>query len=100
MMIGKLSCKQRLGEPIQQSRDALQPLREAVADCLDMLVEQDRFIINCMNSEMITYDELGKRLGVSLPHSWRLHQAANKNLEQIFLMDTRIRKYLRLADND
>jgi DNA-directed RNA polymerase specialized sigma24 family protein len=82
-------------EPVQ-SKDALQPLREAVADCIDMLSEQDSFIINAMNSEQITYDELGKRLGVSLTHAWRLRNAAYKNLEQILERHEVIRQYLRL----
>ena len=82
-------------EPVA-SKDALQPLREAVADCIDMLSEQDSFIINAMNSEQITYDELSKRLGVSLTHAWRLRNAAYKNLEQILERHAVIRQYLRL----
>ena len=84
------------GDEPAQSKDALQPLREAVADCIDMLSEQDSFIINAMNSEQITYDELGKRLGVSLTHAWRLRNAAYKNLEQLLEGHEVIRQYLRL----
>jgi DNA-directed RNA polymerase specialized sigma24 family protein len=84
------------GDEPMQSKDALQPLREAVADCIDMLSEQDSFIINAMNSEQITYDELGKRLGVSLTHAWRLRNAAYKNLEQLLERHEVIRQYLRL----
>jgi len=84
------------GDEPAESKDALQPLREAVADCIDMLSEQDSFIINAMNSEQITYDELGKRLGVSLTHAWRLRNAAYKNLEQILERHEVIRQYLRL----
>jgi DNA-directed RNA polymerase specialized sigma subunit len=85
-------------EPIEP-KDVLQPLREAVADCIDMLSEQDRMIVDAFNSERITYDELGKRLGVSLTHAWRLRGAAYKNLEQLLLMHGTIKKYLRL-DNE
>ena len=81
-------------EPIE-SRDTLQVLREAVVDCIDMLSEQDRYIIDAMNSEQITYDELGKRLGTSLTHAWRLRNAAYKNLEQILERHEVIRQYLR-----
>ena len=84
-------------EPIQP-KDVLQPLREAVADCIDMLSEQDRMIIDAFNSERITYDELGKRLGTSLTHAWRLRKAAYKNLEQLLLMHGTIRNYLRLGN--
>ena len=82
-------------EPIE-SRDTLQVLREAVVDCIDMLSEQDRYIIDAMNSEQITYDELGKRLGTSLTHAWRLRNAAYKNLEQILERHEVIRQHLRL----
>jgi len=84
------------GDEPAESKEVLQPLREAVADCIDMLSEQDSFIINAMNSEQITYDELGKRLGVSLTHAWRLRNAAYKNLEQILERHGVIRTYLRL----
>ena len=85
-------------EPIQ-SKDVLQPLREAVADCIDMLSEQDRMIVDAFNSERITYDELGKRLGTSLTHAWRLRGAAYKNLEELLLMHGTVREYLRLDDD-
>jgi DNA-directed RNA polymerase specialized sigma24 family protein len=84
------------GNEPAESKATLQPLREAVADCIDMLSEQDSFIINAMNSEQITYDELGKRLGVSLTHAWRLRNAAYKNLEQILERHGVIRQYLRM----
>ena len=82
-------------EPVE-SKETLQLLRESVADCIDMLSEQDHYIIDAMNSEQITYDELGKRLGVSLTHAWRLRNAAYKNLEQILERHGVIRTYLRL----
>ncbi len=63
------------------------------------LFHQDRMIIDAFNSERITYDELGKRLGVSLTHAWRLRGAAYDNLEQLLLMHGTIRKYLRLDDD-
>lgn len=85
------------GDEPAESKEVLQPLREAVADCIDMLSEQDSFIINAMNSEQITYDELGKRLGVSLTHAWRLRNAAYKNLEQILERHEVIRQYLRMS---
>ena len=79
-----------------EPKDVLQPLREAVADCIDMLSDQDRMIVDAFNSERITYDELGKRLGTSLTHAWRLRSAAYKNLEQILERHGVIRQYLRL----
>ena len=84
------------GNAPTESKDALQIIREAVVDCIDMLSEQDKYIIDAMNSEQITYDELDKRLGTSLTHAWRLRHAAYKNLEQILERHEVIRQHLRL----
>lgn len=67
-------------EDVKESVQELQPLREAVADCIDKLNDQDRFIVDAVNSEMVSLEELGKRLGVSKPHAWRLRNAAYERL--------------------
>ena len=43
----------------EESVVELQPLREAVAECIEKLNEQDRFIIDAINSEMISLQALG-----------------------------------------
>ena len=60
------------GEDIRESVEELQPFREAVAQCIDKLDAQDRFIIDAVNTEMVSLEELGKRLGVTKTHAWRL----------------------------
>ena len=67
-------------EPIAESVQELQPLREAVADCIEKLSEQDQFVVNALNSEMISLQKLGERMGVSKPHAWRLRNAAYERL--------------------
>jgi hypothetical protein len=67
-------------EDVEESVQELQPLREAVADCIDQLNDQDRFIVDAVNSEMVSLEELGRRLGVSKPHAWRLRNAAYERL--------------------
>jgi DNA-directed RNA polymerase specialized sigma24 family protein len=78
-----------------QNKKAIQILREAVVDCMDMLSPQDLMIIDAFNSERITYDELSKRLGVSIPHAWRLKKNAYCNLQEILLKNDIIIKYLK-----
>jgi len=51
------------GDAEIQDRDSLQELREAVADCIDMLDEIDVLIINGIYSECLTFQELADRLG-------------------------------------
>lgn len=50
------------GHVPEPSKQALQPIREAVADCIDSLHPEDKFIIDSLMSEQITFAELGKRL--------------------------------------
>lgn len=86
------------GQTPSESVEELQPFREAVADCIDLLDEQDRFIVDALNSEMISLDELGKRLGISKTHAWRLRNEAYNKLRDIMMGNPIIRKRLRLDD--
>jgi len=83
---------------IEESVEELQPLREAVAMCIEQLNEQDQFIVNAVNSEFISFDELGKRLGVSKPHAWRLKNNAYARLQQLLTMHPLIRKKVRVVN--
>lgn len=49
-----------------------QLLRESVADCLDQLNDEDRFVIEAIWFERITVRELGPRLGVEKSQAHRL----------------------------
>ena len=86
------------GEDIRESVEELQPFREAVANCIDQLNEQDRFIIDAVNTEMISLEELGERLGVTKTHAWRLRNSAMDNLKKIMLQDPTVLE--RLRNND
>lgn len=82
------------GQTIQTSNDEIESLRNIVVYCIDMLSEQDRFIIEAINYEQVTYDQLGKRLGCSNVHAWRLKQDAYKNLMTLLLEHSVIKDYL------
>ncbi len=69
-------------------------VKEALLDCLEMLVEQDQFVINSIIWEQITYPTLAERMGVSTPHAWRLTQAAFKNLKELLMMHSTLRDYV------
>ena len=87
-----------ISDVIEESAEELQPLREAVAVCIEQLDEQDQFIVNSVNSEFVSYDELGKRLGVSKPHAWRLKNNAYARLQQLLVMHPLIRKKVRVVN--
>ena len=93
MMAGSL-------EPEAMSVQELQPIREAVADCIEKLDAQDQYIIDAVNSEMVSLEELGKRLGVSKPHAWRLRNAAHDKLRLILLEHPLIRERLGLDEDE
>lgn len=85
---------------IEESVQELQPIREAVADCIEKLDAQDQYIIDAVNSEMISLEELGRRLGVSKPHAWRLRNAAYDKLRLILLEHPLIRERLGLDEDE
>jgi len=87
-----------ISDVVEESAEELQPLREAVAVCIEQLDEQDQFIVNSVNSEFVSYDELGKRLGVSKPHAWRLKNNAYARLQQLLVMHPLIRKKVRVVN--
>jgi len=87
-----------VSDVIEESVEELQPLREAVAMCIEQLDEQDQFIINAVNSEFLSYEQLGKRLGVSKPHAWRLKNNAYAKLQQLLTMHPLIRKKVRVVN--
>ena len=82
-----------------ESIEEVQPFREAVAECMEQLNEEDRYIIDAINSERVTLDVLGKRLGVSRMHASRLRDAAFGRLRVIMLTNPVIRTRLKLGDS-
>lgn len=82
----------------EESMEELQPLREVVAQCIDLLSSQDQFVINALNSERVTLQELGDRLGVSRMHASRLRNAAFARLKIIMEMHPTIRRRVMVAD--
>jgi|TARA_R110000822_G_scaffold13854_1_gene48976 DNA-directed RNA polymerase specialized sigma subunit len=87
-----------IGEATIESVQELQPLREAIASCIEQLEEQDQFIIDALNSEMISLQELGERLGVTKTHAWRLRNVAYKRLQLILSQHPIIRERLGFDD--
>jgi DNA-directed RNA polymerase specialized sigma subunit len=82
------------GENIKLAADEPNIIKEALLDCMEMLTDQDKFVIDAIIYEQITYPKLAKRLGVSTPHAWRLTQAAFANLKELLMMNSTLRDYL------
>lgn len=82
------------GAEVMTPSDAPNIIKEAVLDCMEMLREQDKFVIDAIIYEQITYPALGERLGVSTPHAWRLTQSAFASLKELILMHSTLREYV------
>lgn len=82
----------------EESIHELQPFREAVAECLEHLEEHDRYVIDALNSERVTLQVLGDRLGVSRMHASRLRDSAFGRLRDIMLEHPIIRERLGLGE--
>jgi len=81
-------------EPVRH-KSLINEAQDIVLDCLEVLLDQDKFIIQAINYEQVSYEVLGQRLGVSATHAWRLKQIAYKHLEEVLTIDGRISKILR-----
>jgi len=78
-----------------ESKQVVNEIEDIVRDCVEMLLEQDRYIVEAIAYERISYEDLGYRLGCSGPHAWRLKQIAYANLKELLLIDERFRTFLR-----
>lgn len=70
-------------------------LQEIVQDCIELLLDTDRFIVEAINYEQVTYEVLGERLGCSAVHAWRLKQIAYKHLAEVLIIDGRLSKIFK-----
>lgn len=86
------------GHEPEMSKLELQVIREAVADCMEMLTDYDREVIDAVNSERIPLRELADRLDLSITQAWRKKEDAFANLKQLLIGHQIIRDYLGLDD--
>jgi len=70
----------------------------AVQDAIEKLSEQSRYCIEAIFYERVPYSQLGKRLGVSKPHAWRLSKRAIAELQRLLLNDHSINMRYQMFD--
>jgi DNA-directed RNA polymerase specialized sigma24 family protein len=73
---------------------ALQPLREAVADCLDALAPIDRYLLEACHTERVTYRDMAIRIGYTKSHAYRLTRRAEIHLRDECLQHPVVLAYL------
>ena len=72
----------------------------SIAECIEQLSAQDQYIVDALNSEVISLEELGRRLGVSKPHAWRLRNKAYERLKLILLKHPLIQERLGIHEDE
>lgn len=75
----------------------LQPLREAVVDCLDALAVRDRMLLEATHVERITVRELAARLDLHKSYTYRLVRRAELRLRDECLQHPVVLDYLGLT---
>lgn len=93
--------------PLNEPEDVyhISPLRQAVMDCMDALSEKDRYCIDAIFAERITYAELGERLGYKpqksgSPQAFMVTKAALARLKDLMIENDLIREYIFGRQND
>ena len=75
----------------------LQPLREAVVDCIDRLSPEDRFLLEATHIERTTVRALAARIGLHKSYTYRLVKRAESRLRDECLGHPVLLAYLGLA---
>lgn len=75
----------------------LQPLREAVVDCIELLSAEDQFLLVAIHIERATFRELAARLGLHKSYTYRLVKRAELRLRTQCLEHAVVLGYLGLA---
>lgn len=82
----------------EESVIELAPIREVVAEAVDMLTEEEQWVINALFSEQLSLAKVGKQLNVSKTHVFRIRNRALLKLESLLHDNPLIRKRIRMAD--
>jgi hypothetical protein len=80
----------------EESVEERQPLREAVARCVGHLDDKDRFVLDAIHSERLSYAELADRMAVSKTWAFYLTEQAEQRLRALLLTEPLIRRRLNL----
>lgn len=84
------------GETPEMSVEELQPLREAIAECVDRLPAEHRFVINGVQSERLSFRQLAARLGCSVGRAHSVHVDGLSMLKAMLLNEPKVREHMGL----
>ena len=82
------------GDPLQESIEETVPLHEAIEYASGCLTAEETYILNAIDSEGITYDQLAARMNLNRIKCWRMHQRAFRRLSTLLLNHPPVRERL------
>jgi DNA-directed RNA polymerase specialized sigma24 family protein len=83
-------------DPVDSILDR-QPLREAVAACMEQLSAEDRYILDAWHIEQITIRAIAQRMGLHKSYTYRLVKRAEARLRDRCMVHPTIQTYLGIA---
>lgn len=87
-----------LGGVPEESSAELEPVRDIVADTLELLDEEAQWVLNGLYSEQLSLQQVGDQLGVSKTHIFRIRNRALAKMRALLQGNARIRKRIQMAD--
>ena len=73
------------------------PLHEALADCMDQLCAEDRYMLDAWHMEQVTIRALAARMGLHKSHTYRLVKRAETRLRDVCMLNVTVQMYLGIA---
>lgn len=84
------------GIPLQESYEEKEPLIHAVRNEIIDLDERQRYILNAVQVEGLSFAELGQRMGLSTTHTHRLYHQALQDLKDKLMTSDPVRYHIGL----
>lgn len=86
------------GDSPEESADELEPMRSVVAEAVEMLDDEAKWVINAVYSEQLSLQKIGDQLGVSKTHVFRIRNRALAKMRLLLQTNGIIRKRVKMAD--
>lgn len=84
------------GETPETSTQEIAELREAIIDAIDDLPPRLRFVIDALNSERLSLQQLARRMNISKTHAHRLREQAYEMMREALAHNTHVRRRLSM----
>jgi hypothetical protein len=84
------------GKEPEESSEELQPYRDIVSDAVELLPEEEQWVINAVYVEQLSLQQIAEQLGVSKTHVFRIRNRALRSLKGMLSFDMMIRERVNM----